>query len=148
MALTFNNTDSLLYVAANVPIYTQDNLTNNLISTNTTISLVKFGHCVPITSFIGDITRTILANYETVRTIVGVVLGIDLLLIGTMAGIYILIADTLRRSRTSVASRSLGGLGFRLIAIAVVTFFGWAAFVYNAIYNNSVLATAGRRSIK
>ena len=132
MALTFNNTDSLLYMAANVPIYTQDNLTNNLISTNTTISLVKFGHCVPITSFIGEIMITFLANYQqnrTVHAIVGIAFGIDLLLIGTAAGIYILIADKLRRSRTSAASSSLEGLGFRLIAIAVVTFFGWAAFV-------------------
>ena len=67
--------------------------------------------------------------WRAVHAIVGIVFGIDLLLIGTAAGIYILIADKLRRSRTSAASSSLGGLGFRLIAIAVVTFFGWAAFV-------------------
>ena len=113
--------------------HAQENLTN------ATFSIVMLQNCIPITSFLKDAASFALHGKRTnkattftlpsvVEEIAGITFGIDFLLIGAAAGIYIIIADKLRRSRESVVSNRLGGLGFRLIAIAIVTFFGWAAF--------------------
>ena len=127
-----NKTDSLFYMTANFPVQTPDSLTNNSIP-NITISMVQIAQCIPITSFVGDFTTfiplPIYDNNGAAAGIAGIIFGIDFLFIATAAGIYIAIAVKLRRSRASVNSNSLGGLGFRLVAIATVTFFGWAAFV-------------------
>ena len=120
-----NKTVSLFYMAANLPVHTSDSLTNNSVP-NITISMVQIAHCIPITSFVGDFTAVIFNG--AVAGIAGIIFGIDFLFIAAAAGIYIAIAVKLRRSRASVNSNSLGGLDFRLVAIAIVTFFGWAAF--------------------
>ena len=113
--------------------HAQENLTN------ATFSIVMLQNCILITSFLKDAASVALHGERTnkattftlpsvVKEIAGIAFGIHFLLIGAAAGIYIIIADKLRRSRESVVSNRLGGLGFRLIAIAIVTFFGWTAF--------------------
>ena len=123
-----NKTDSLLYMAANLPIHTQDSLINISIP-NITISIMQIAHCIPITSFLQDLI--------TVDGGFAAIVLIDFLFIGIAAGIFIAIAVKLRRSRASVNSNSLGRLDFRLVAIAVVTFFGWAAFIILSSLENS-----------
>ena len=131
-----NRSIAPFYIVTPQPIYVQGNSTDDLISTNATISTVLFQSCVPITSFLSDMgtvssfqhkNRTKLPSLA--ETITGCVFGIDLLLVGTAAGIYITIAHKLRRSKALAVSNHVGGLGFRLIAIAFVTLFGWVAFV-------------------
>ena len=137
------NTESIasFYVVKPQPLYAQENLTNDLILTNSTFSSVMLQNCIPITSFLSDmisiaffqnsgITNETIDNRlsSVAEEIAGIAFGIDVLLVGLAAGIYITIADKLRRSRASVVSNRLGRLGFRLIAIAVVTLFGWVAF--------------------
>ena len=124
-----NKTDSLLYVAANFTIHTQDSVTNNSIPI-ITISIVQIAHCIPITSFLQDLIPSVDGGFPAIVLI-------DFFFIGTAAGIYIAIAIKLRRSRASVNSNSLGRLDFRVVAIAVVTLFGWAAFIILSILENT-----------
>ena len=127
-----NRSIAPFYIVTPQPIYVQGN------STNSTFSTVSFQSCVPITSFLSDMgtvssfqhkNRTSNRLPSLAESIAGCVFGIDLLLVGTAAGIYITIAHKLRRSRALAVSNHVGGLGFRLIAIAFVTLFGWVAFV-------------------
>ena len=130
-----NKTVSLFYMAANLPVHTPDSLTNNSIP-NITVSVVQIAHCIPITSFVADLSDLRygprITKEDVAGSSAGIIFGIDFLFIATAAGIYIAIVAKLRRSRrsrASVNSNSLGWLDFRLVAIAVVTFFGWAAFI-------------------
>ena len=77
-----NKTDSLLYMAANLPVYTQDSLTNNSIP-NITISIMQIDHCIPITSFVADFLGEItlssfkLNEGDVAGDIAGILFGID-----------------------------------------------------------------------
>ena len=107
------------------------------IPTNLTVSFISLQNCIPIGNAITYFAENSYSANPAITFAAQVELaafGLTNLLVLLSAGIYVAIIIKLLRHRASNAlqrnpSARLGGLGMRLIAIAVITFLCWATAI-------------------
>ena len=117
-----------LYTVKTQDVYLASNANDQLIPNNSTLSVIFLQSCIPISNALLILLPGNSIDVESETE--GAVFGIMCILVLLAAGIYLAMVVKMVRLRASTTlTIRFGGLGFRLIAIAVISFLCWGAFI-------------------
>ena len=124
-----SNHFGLAYTVKTQEIKDANNVTNRLIPDNSTFALISPMDCLPLLSYSFLFSKIGSSGMDVHLLPIPIVFAIMCVLVLITGGTYIAIVIKLLRLRASNAipnlSTSVGGLGFRLVAIALITLLGW-----------------------